>query len=249
MGVLKGLSLNADGKADVKLDDTAFTRDENGLIGVKQSATGGGATTEDINELWNAINDYHKPFGINLSASPTLLEVGTASNSVKVSWTYQNSDVHDIASQTLDGVAVAVGTLSSTKSVAVTAHATKTFTLVASTTKGKSLTKTVSVTVNHASYYGVVAANKSTLTAAEIKALTKKMSTSKALSATQFTQNNQKVAYAYPSYFGDLTSIKNSSGFEGLSGYEKKTVAVDGQDYYVYLSKDAATSTDKLTFA
>ncbi len=239
------MSLNGEGKVDVRLDDTAFTRDESGLISIKS----GGATSQDVNELWSAINDYHKPFGITLSASSTLLEVGTGSPNVTFTWAYQNSDVHEVASQEFAGAAVAVGTLSIEKAINTAVHEQKAFTLTATTIKGKTLSKSVTVNVNHASYYGVVAATKSALSADEIKALTKKLGSSKAMAATSFTQDNQKVAYAYPSYFGDLTSIKNSSGFEGLAGYEKTTVAVDGQDYYVYLSKDAATSTDKLTFA
>lgn len=240
---------------------TGLEIDDGGYVRVTKEIEGGGSAataeveklkaqhTEDVNGLWNAINDYHKPFGINLSASPTLLEVGSSAQNVTLTWSYQNADIHKIASQKLNGSAVAVGTLTSTQSVDRTAHVTKTFTLEATTTKNKTLSRSASVVVNHASYYGVVDAAKTTLSATEIKALTKKLSTSKALGATSFAQNNQKVAYAYPEYFGNLASIKNSSGFEGLPGYEKKTVAVDGQNYNLYISKDAATSTDKLTFA
>ena len=201
----------------------------------------------DIEELQQQIKSLHYPFGANISVSPNLLEVGTSSNSVTVTWSYNNSDKYTIKSQTINDAGVAVGTLKSTQTPSTSSHATITYTLKATTTTGESVTKNTSVTINHASYYGCVAATKTTLTASDITALTKSLKSSKSLS-TKFTQDNQKVAYAYPSYFGDLTSCKNSSGFEGLSGYTKSSVTVNGQSYNVYLQNNAATSSDTLTF-
>lgn len=241
MGVLKGLSKNADGKVDVKLDDTAFTRDEKGLIGVKQSATGGGATKEDISDLW----DFVKPFEITSfnanNKSPLVLEVGSGTKSVTLSWTYQNTEVHDVASQKVDGENVNVGTTNATKSVDALAHTTKTFTLVATTTKGLSKKKTVNVVVNHASYYGLVAADKTTLTATEITALSNKsVNTSKTMSVT-LKPVNQKIAYAYPAYsdWGTLTKATESN-MDGISGYSQSEVTMNGQKYYLYLQKNAS---------
>lgn len=201
----------------------------------------------DIEDLQKQIKELHYPFGANISVSPNLLEVGTSSNLVTVTWSYNNSDKYTISSQTINDASVAVGTLKSTQTPSTSSHATITYTLKASTTTGENITKSTSVAINHASYYGCVSSDKSELTESDIKALTKSLRSNKNLSV-RFTQDNQKVVYAYPSYFGDLTSVKNSSGFEGLNGYTKSSVTVNGQNYNVYFQNNAATSSDTLTF-
>lgn len=204
---------------------------------------------ERIDDVEAEIKRLHYPFGINtLTATPSLIEIGTSSQAVVITWSYNNSDRYTVSSQKLNGTTIAVGTLTSTQNVDKTTHKTTTFTLNSTTSTGESASKSVSVTVNHVSYYGVVEAGKTSLIATEVKSLTKSLRSGRSLSA-KFTQDNQKVTYAYPSYFGNLTSVKNSSGFEGLSGYTKTSVTVDGQEYYVYIQNDAATSSDTLTFS
>ena len=231
---------------DTNTTYTAATTSKDGLLSAADKQKLDNYQT-DIEELQQQIKSLHYPFSANISVSPNLLEVGTSSDSVTVTWSYNNSDKYTIKSQTINNASVAVGTLKSTQTPSTSSHATITYTLKATTITGESVTKNTSVTINHASYYGCVAATKTTLTASDITALTKSLRSSKSLS-TKFTQDNQKVAYAYPSYFGDLTSCKNSSGFEGLSGYTKSSVTVNGQSYNVYLQNNAATSSDTLIF-
>ena len=87
------------------------------------------------------------------------------------------------------------------------------------------------------------------MTATEIKALTNQAVQNSKSRTLSFTQNNQKIAYCYPAYLGNLSSIKDGNGFQGFSGYIKSTVDVDGVTYNVYLSANAATASGSYTFA
>lgn len=95
--------------------------------------------------------------------------------------------------------------------------------------------KSASYTFVLASYYGAVTTAPTTL--GEIQALTKNVKNTKALTAT-FTLNNQRSCYAYPSSFGNLTSIKDANNFEYISSYTKTTVG----DYVVYTLTDPVTA-------
>lgn len=226
----------------------------------KWVATGekGGEFSLDLDEIRSNMGDMQEdldrimgdtyPFVItSLTAQPSLAEVGKAF-SVKFDWGYKNLDFHPLASQTLDGETVSKGTLSVTKNLpAQSERKALAFTLQATSTDKLTANKSVSVQVNHLSYHGVAAAGVSSLDAAAIKGGAKSLNWGRDKSI-QFTQDNQKVWYAYPKYFGDLTSVKNSSGFEGLSGYVKSTVQVDGVDYLLYLQHDAATASDTYSF-
>lgn len=56
--------------------------------------------------------------------------------------------------------------------------------------------------------------------------------------------------YAYPLNYGDLSSIKDANGFDGIGGYTKSVVAINGINYNVYVQKLPATvSNGKYTFA
>lgn len=212
------------------------------------SQTADGAMSKsDKKNLDRIIGDTY-PFDItSFAVNPSLIAVGS-SLSANLSWGYKNLDFHPLKSQTVNDEAV--DNSATTKAVTVpaqTKHKTLTFTLKAIATDGAQKTKTANMYVNHNSYIGVAGASATTLDATAIKAGTKSLEWGKVKTA-KIAQDNQKAWYAYPAYFGDLSSIKNSSGFEGLGGYNKLTVQVDGQDYTVYLQKDAATATDTYTF-
>lgn len=88
-------------------------------------------------------------------------------------------------------------------------------------------------------YYGAVAATASVDEAA-VKALTKKVET-KANKKWPFTANNQKMVFAYPASYGNLTKIFDANNFEVTDTFAKSTVAVtcaDGQkiNYNVYVN-------------
>lgn len=185
----------------------------------------------------------------SFNASPNLLEVGKASD-ISFSWSFSNTDFHPITAQTIavDGAA-AVTVANANKSYKQTALAGAT----SATTKSAvlkvngSLSKSVDITYHYASYIGVVA-NGATVDAAAVKALTKSIEWGKGKTSA-ISQTNQKIVYAYPASYGDLTSIKDGNGFQGFNGYTKQTLTIDGQNYNVYVQNIAATSSSTYTFA
>lgn len=94
-------------------------------------------------------------------------------------------------------------------------------------------------------YLQIVAADFSP-TAANVAAageLTDSLNESRGYTRDGITLANQKVMYAYPKAFGDLTSIKDANGFDGLGGFTKSVIAINGEDYNVYVQNVAATQT------
>ena len=222
------------------------------------STTPGSMSTTDKKNLDRLIADTY-PFGITSFTNNAggTLEKGTT-KSFNLSWAYKNTDYNPIKSQKVKGgnlsaeVTVANGTLtyaiSNLTDSDKTAAKTFTYTLTAvggSTTK----TATTSVTFVHRSYAGVVAASKTALTADDIKALTNTAVQNNKARTISVSQNNQKIAYCYPAYLGNLSSIKDGNGFQGFSGYTKSTVDVDGVTYNVYLQNTAAISNGTYAFA
>lgn len=209
------------------------------------------------------------PFNISgISASPNVVEIGTASTP-KISWNFANEEFHPVKSQTLQSdngyislvETVPVGTKSYTKTGGNPYQIPDTgrkqedkVTLTVTTTDGETKTASTVIAHVHANYCGVVAADKTSLTKDEIIALASQTANSKVIingrnRTVAVTQNNQKLVYAYPAYFGDLSSIKDGNGFQGFSGYTKKTVDVNGTTYNVYIQNTAATANGTYTFA
>ena len=185
----------------------------------------------------------------SFSASPNLVEVGVAAD-VTFSWDFTNTDFHPITSQSIvvDGAAaatVAVGTKNYKKTGL--AGATTASNKSASITINGSLKKSVNITYHYPSYIGLVA-DGTTITEAVVKGLTKSIEWSKSKTKT-LNQSNQKIVYAYPASYGDLTSIKDGNGFQGFAGYTKQTLTVGGQSYNVYVQKLPATANSTYTFA
>lgn len=101
--------------------------------------------------------------------------------------------------------------------------------------------KTAAYTFVMASYYGAV--TTAPTDKAGIIALTKVVKTGRGQTAT-FNLSNQRSCYCYPASMGNLTSIKDSNGFEYISGYTKTNVSVDGESYNVYTQTDPVTASN-----
>lgn len=253
-GVTKSADANNVSLSVSKADGSKTTA----TIAAATSTVAGAMSGQDKKNLDRLIADTY-PFGITSFTNNAggTLEKGTT-KSFNLSWAYKNTDYNPIKSQKVKGgnlsaeVTVANGTLtyaiSNLTDSDKTAAKTFTYTLTAvggSTTK----TATTSVTFVHRSYAGVVAASKTALTAADIKALTNTAVQNNKARTISVSQNNQKIAYCYPAYLGNLSSIKDGNGFQGFSGYTKSTVDVDGVTYNVYLQNTAAISNGTYAFA
>lgn len=261
---VKGLRQGAyDNNVLLIIDKADNTTSELKIIAAKANVNGVGGTAgvmsaTDKTNLDKLVADTY-PFGITsfTNTSGSTLEKGTT-KSFNLNWSYKNTDYNPIKSQSVSGgsLSAATSVAPGTTTLAIanltdngkTAAKTFTYTLTA---VGGSTTKTAntSVTFVHRSYAGVVAASKTSLTATEIKTLTNQAVQNSKSRTLSFTQNNQKIAYCYPAYLGNLSSIKDDNGFQGFSGYTKSTVDVDGVTYNVYLSANAATASGRYTFA
>lgn len=257
---VNGVAAGTNDDTHIKINVTKNSATSSISIPSATTSAAGAMSAADKAILTKLANRY--TFDISwISAKPDVAELGTG-NVVNLSWNFSNEDFHRVTSQKVAGTGAytgsatpAVGTKTQSFSIpkenvtSGTDRKVVTFTLTAiadSTTK----TKTCTVTFVHASYCGVVDANKASLTAAEIIKLGNKAVINSKNRTVSITQSNQKLVYAYPAYFGDLTSIKDGNGFQGFSGYSKLTeVTVNGAKYNIYMQKTPATATGSYTFA
>ena len=101
------------------------------------------------------------------------------------------------------------------------------------------------------SYYGIVDANTGAPSEAVIKTLNGVLKDTKNYVYNGITTDWGKVCYAYPSSFGNLSSIKDMvNNLNYTTEFTKTTATVDGIEYVVYTQTNASASTDiQLTFA
>ena len=216
--VTKSADANNVNLAITKADGTSTTA----TISAASSIAAGAMTATDKKNLDKLVADTY-PFGITSfsNTSGGTLEKGTT-KSFSLNWSYKNTDYNPIKSQSVSGgsLSAATSVTPGTTTLAIasltdngkTAAKTFTYTLTA---VGGSTTKTAntSVTFVHRSYAGVVAASKTSLTATDIKALTNTAVIASKSRTISISQNNQKIAYCYPAYLGNLSSIKDGNGF------------------------------------
>ena len=128
-----------------------------------------------------------------------------------------------------------VGTITSTSSTKVTLDYNK------SDNTPATLTATKSYIFVYASYYGAI--SMATPIDTDVKALTKNVKNTKAFTYNNIALNDERICYAYPVSFGNLTSIKDANNFEYISSYTKYTMTIDSVSYNVYVLTDPITAT------
>ena len=106
--------------------------------------------------------------------------------------------------------------------------------------------KTSAMSFVYPYYMGSVAAG-TTIDESVIESLTKKIE-GKGNKSHSFDLSDSNIVFAYLKSHGALKSIIDPNGYETISGYNRSEVSVTGLDgtaqtYYVYVSKDSATST------
>ncbi len=95
-------------------------------------------------------------------------------------------------------------------------------------------------------YYGAIAAD-ATATEEIIKAATKSV-TAKGNKTFSFTCNNQKMLFAYPKSYGNLSKILDANSFDVTGTFTKTEVTVGGVTYYAYVNSASTVSSFKMTF-
>ena len=114
-----------------------------------------------------------------------------------------------------------------------------------------SASKSITVKFVGKSYYGYVADDVGIPTENQVKALQNNvLKDTKNLKYSNITFNYNKVVYAYPSSFGNLSSIKDEIGnFDYTSSFSKQNLIIDSIPYTLYIQNDASASDSvELTF-
>jgi hypothetical protein len=101
------------------------------------------------------------------------------------------------------------------------------------------------------SYYGIIDASIGAPAEAVIKTMNGVLKDTKNYVYDGITTDWGKVCYAYPSSFGNLSSIKDAiNNLNYTTSFTKTTVTVDGVEYVCYTQTNASAATDiQLTFA
>ncbi|MFI3289501.1 MAG: hypothetical protein SNH55_03835 [Rikenellaceae bacterium] len=181
------------------------------------------AVTDEL----DAIKSVLFPLTLSYSGGG-VYEVG-ATPTVTLTWSLSQSGETVSAESTINGVAA-------TSPYVVYPTSTTSYALSA-TYSGSTVTGSQTATFVYASYYGVVLESEDI----DVTALTKSVKSSKALSLTSLNLDNEQLAYAYPTSFGELSSIKDGNNFEYINSYTRTTISVDGVSYYLYRLTSAIT--------
>ena len=111
--------------------------------------------------------------------------------------------------------------------------------------------KSITVKFVGKSYYGYVADNVGIPTESQIKALQNNiLKDTKNLKYSNITFDYNKVVYAYPSSFGNLSDIKDElNNISYKDSFSKQNLTIDSIPYTVYIQNDASASDSvELTF-
>lgn len=221
-------NIEIQGGSTVTVDDTLNTESvnpvQNKVITEKINA---------MNELLAQLDEKVFPTTLSVSGGGTYDE-GT-SQTVMVSWKLQKNG------QTLipDSVTVNEESVDPAAGYKVFVDVTTTTTYRVSVVyKGKTYSGSTTATFKktYYRYHGALPENTEvgSITADMVKGLTKEVCTG-AAAVLLYTTENQRMAYAYPSVFGKLTTIKDTNFNAPFDDFLlESTLDVDGTEYYVY---------------
>ena len=231
-------------------DPTAVT-----VGGLKQGTNLSGKTTQEIIDMM--VNPYMPPvIGISINPSTTLYEIGRdATVTVTANLTKKTKDITG-ARILKNGADLKVAssdeiTAKTFSQASVTFNSDTTFSSKVSDADGEVNGNTITAKFTRKSFYGLIDAGATVDSNTAIEALgSNQLTGSKGLTWNNLTANNQKLAYAYPESFGNLTSIKDQNNFDYISSFIKTTVQRDGVNYNVYILRDPMSITGaRVTFA
>lgn len=213
----------------------------------KETVEGEMDTLENnMNSELTIIKNEVFPLKATFTVAPLLIEADGNAHTINLSWVVKRSDADVTASatNTINGTNV-TGT-SKTESITTNAAQTSTTNTTytfASSYQGISTTASKTVKAVHMSYFGTVAADF-VLTDENKNTLSSTLNETKAYTKTNISITNQKICFAYPAYFGELTSIVDGNGYEVLNSYELSTVTLNGISYNCYLLRTEVSQTD-----
>lgn len=207
---------------NIKVDDALSLESENPVQNK--------VITEALNRIFGEI------FPLSISVSGGGIFEKRTSQTITVRWTVKEGNdtvTPDTVSVNDEGVSPSVN---SKVFENVTGNTTYT---VKATKDGTQVSGSTAATFVNPSYFGPVDAGFSP-TEEAIKALTKTIKNTKNYTGNT-SLTHQKVCYAYPKSFGELTAIRDANNFEYLQSYTKSELQVWDETYYVYVLTDPVT--------
>lgn len=122
--------------------------------------------------------------------------------------------------------------------------------------KGYSITiDAPAINFHYPCYFGIVAKDTTidALSESQILAMAKKVEAKGSSKSYSYTVNQQRMVFAYPKEYGELSIISDVSGFNITSSFEKKVMSIatiDGskQEYYVYMNNPSTNTNFKITY-
>lgn len=93
------------------------------------------------------------------------------------------------------------------------------------------------------SYYGVTTKDSTTISSADILAMSKTLLTAKAYTQNNINLNNERIVYCYPASYGNLSVIKDGNNFDVTSSFDKVSLTINSVSYNCYILHDPTTDT------
>lgn len=197
-----------------------------------------------INELFDSSQRmYPNVFPLNISLSgPTLFKKGTT-QSIKITWSIKEGNEEIVPKEIIlsyDEINTSLPV--NNKEVTIPNVTKSTIFNFKVSNSYQTVSQSIRVNFVSPSYFGAVDAdfivNEDSID--DIKSLTELLRSSRSYS-NSINLTNQKVVYAYPASFGNLTSIKDANNFDYINSYSKSIFNINGESYNIYIMKDATT--------
>lgn len=260
-------SQSAHAPANATYNDTLYKSSVASTVtvgGIAKGYTPPASGVEVKDMIDKLLHPYVAPSGITaqlLATNGGVVEKGTTQTitGVKVSWTQGSEAVMKIT--VTNGSTTIKTVVATSASDAFQSPKTITFDSPLSVTTDTQLTvdvedylaeahytaKTGKYTFVPPYYWGPVAANVTSPTAANVTALTKVVQ-ARGNKSFNYTCNNQKMVYAYPKSYGVLSKILDANSFDVTGTFTRSEVTVGGVAYYVYINDASTVSSFKMTF-
>lgn len=113
-----------------------------------------------------------------------------------------------------------------------------------STGDASSISVNKTFTFVNPSFFGSTTKDITNITDTDIKNLTSLTLTTKSYTATNITMSNERLVFAYPQTYTNLTSIKDANNFEYIASYGLTNITIDSVIYNVYVMTDPVTVTN-----
>ena len=218
-----------------KIADNLTTADASSVLSSNQGVV--------LKSFIDSLNEKVFPLSVNIG-SDELYKSGTIQN-VILNWTVLKGETPiDPDYQSINDVTIA----NDLKTITYDNVTTNTDYNITVEYNGLTASNIKKVEFVNPSYFGILNIDTE-VSEANIKGLTEIIKKVKSYSSPTVILENQKVCYAYPKTFGNLTSIKDSNNFEYFNSYNLSELTINNEIYNIYILKDAVSiSSFKQTF-